>query len=237
MYSMSSGKYVETDLRSEMPVKGQLSPMPLRQTRRPDFSIRGIRSEDKEEEAPSDIGELWEAFTSLDAEHRRQFLQVASMWHLAASLGHEYQTTAFAWKVVATEALKPAEPQFRDHNIYDVVEGLLGKPIADVLRRDGTRPQQVRNAHLHRGEFRGSEFAYDFMMSSFHDPTFDTAHRVLTDITHAAIIEWLRRGGEFTMATFNRHRSWRRWVKRHGITAAAVTLGLTLGWLAHGILG
>src|SRR5437870_2969554 len=160
------------------------------------------------------------------------------MWHLAASLGHEYQTTALAWKVVATEALKPPEPQFRDHNVYNVVEGLLGKPVADVLRRDGIRPQEIRNAHLHRGEFRGSEFAHDFMMSSFHDPTFDAAHRVLTDITHAAIIEWLRRGGgEFTTATFNRRRSWRRWVKRHGITAAAVTLGLTLGWLAHGILG
>ncbi len=227
--------YVETDLRSEMPVKGQVPPLPLRQTRRPDFSLRGIWPDDKEEEAPADIVELWEAFSSLDAQHRRQFLQVASMWHLAASLGHEYQTTAFAWKVVATEALKPAEPQFRDHNVYDVVEGLLGKPIANVLRRDGIRPQEIRNAHLHRGEFRGSEFAYDFMMSSFQDPTFDAAHRVLTDITQAAVIEWLRRGGAFAMPALNRRKSWRRWVKRHTITAAAIAMGLVLGWIGHGM--
>jgi hypothetical protein len=75
------------------------------------------------------------------------------------------------------------------------------------------------------------------MMSSFHDPTFDAAHRALTDITQATIIEWLRRGGTFSMLAVDRRRSWRRWVKRHGITAAAVTLGLTLGWLAYGILG
>jgi hypothetical protein len=158
------------------------------------------------------------------------------MWHLALSLGYEYQTTAFAWMVVAAEALKPPEPLFRDHNIYDVVEGLLGKRVAAVLRKDGFRPQEVRNAHLHRGEFRGSEFVQHMMMPSFQDPTFDSARRVLTDITQAAIIEWLRRGGVFTMPTRHRRKNWRRWVKRHGITAAAATLSLALGWLAHGIL-
>ncbi len=134
--------------------------------------------------------------------------------------------------------MKPAEPQFRDHNVYDVVEELLGKPIADVLRREGIRPQEIRNAHLHRGEFRGSEFAHDFMMSSFHDPTFDAAHRVLTDITQAAIIEWLRRGGAFTMPALNRCKSWRLWARKRVdvFAAAAVIVGLVLGWLSRGIL-
>jgi hypothetical protein len=229
--------YLEATSRTDMPTKGEERPIPLEPVRRPDFSIHGLWPDDREIEPPGDIVELWEAFSALNAERRRHFLQVANMWQLAQSLGYDNQTTAFAWKVVATEALKPTEPQFRDHNVYDVVEGLLGKPVADVLRRDGIRPQEIRNAHLHRGEFRGSEFAHDFMMSSFHDPTFDTAHRVLTDITHAAIIEWLRRGGVFRMPTRDRSKSRWRGVKRHGITAAAATLGLALGWLAHSILG
>ncbi len=226
--------YLEATSRTDMPTKGEGRPIPFEAVRRPDFSIHGLWPDDREVEPPGDIVELWEAFSALDAERRRHFLQVANMWQLAQSLGYDNQTTAFAWKVVATEALKPTGWQFRDHNVYDVVEGLLGKPVADVLRRDGIRPQEIRNAHLHRGEFRGSEFAHDFMMSSFHDPTFDTAHRVLTDITHAAIIEWLRRRGAFATPGLSRRKSWRRWVKRHTITAVAIGAGLVLGWLVRG---
>jgi hypothetical protein len=229
--------YLEASSPTDMPGKGQVRPIPLEPVRRPDFSIHGLWPDDREMEPPADIASLWEAFSELDADRRRQFLQVASMWHLAISLGYDYQTTAFAWMVVATEALKPGEPLFRDHNIYEVVEGLLGKRVAAVLRKEGFRPQEVRNAHLHRGEFRGSEFVQHLMMSSFHDPTFDSAHRVLTDITQAAIIEWLRRGGVFTMPSRNRSKNWRRWVKGHTMTAAAIAvgLGLVLGWLSHGI--
>ena len=103
----------------------------------------------------------------LPPDRRRQFLQVGSMWQLALSLDHEYQTAGFAWMVAACEVLKPAAPQFRDHNIYHVVEALLGKPKADLLQEQWFRPQDVRNAHLHRGEFRGSEFLDHAMMSSF----------------------------------------------------------------------
>jgi hypothetical protein len=225
--------YLEPESPSVMPTRGQVQSVSFASVRRPDFSIHGLWPDDREEEPPADIVELWEAFYGLDAKRRQQFLQIANMWQLAQSLGHENQTTSFAWKVVATEALKPGDTEFRDHNVYDVIEGLLGKPIADVLRRDGIRPQEIRNAHLHRGEFRGSEFARDFMMSSFHDPTFDTAHRVTTDITHAAIIEWLRRGGVFTLPAINRRKSWRRSVKRHTIPATAIVVGLVVGWIGH----
>jgi len=229
--------YGEAGSPTEMPNKGQVRAIPLETVRRPDFSIHGLWADDREFEPPADIADLWKAFSDLDTERRRQFLQVASMWHLAISLGYEYQTTAFVWMVVATEALKPPQPLFRDHNIYDVVEGLLGKRVAAVLRKDGFRPQEVRNAHLHRGEFRGSEFVQHMMMPSFQDPTFDSARRVLTDITQAAIIEWLRRGGVFKLPTRNRGNNWRRWVKGHTMTAAvvAVGLGLVLGWLSHGM--
>jgi hypothetical protein len=41
-------------------------------------------------------------------------------------------------------------------------------------------------------------------MSSYYDPTFTQARDELALITHAAIIEWLRRRGTFTMSPFQR---------------------------------
>ncbi len=226
--------YLEPEGNDEMPVRGAVAPVPLAAIRRPDFSLHGLWPDDREVEPPADIIHLWEQFVNLDTARRQQFLQVASVWQLALSLGHEYQTTAFAWKVVAVEALKPKD--CRDHNIYDVVEALLGTPIADVLRRDGIRPQDIRNAHLHRGEFRGSEFAHDFMMTSFHDPTFDSAHRVLTNIAEATIIEWLRRGGAVTLAPLGRRRSWRRSFKTSALVGVGLAAGVFLGWIGHTLL-
>jgi hypothetical protein len=78
--------------------------------------------------------DLWQAFAGLSPDRRRQFLRVGSMWQLALSLGHEYQTARFAWMVAACEVLKPADSQFRDNNIYHVVEALLGKPTAELLQ-------------------------------------------------------------------------------------------------------
>jgi hypothetical protein len=227
--------YLEADGPSAMPTSGHAPSMPLMPVRRPDFSLHGIRSEDREEKPPADVVELWQLLAALDTDRRRQFVQVASMWQLALSLGYENQTTSFAWKVVATEALKPSGPHFRNQNVYDVVEGLLGKGVADVLQREGFRPQEVRNAHLHRGEFRGSEFVEHFMMSSFHDPTFDEAHRVLTDISHAAMIEWLRRGGMFVMPAGDRRRGFRRTLKKYAITTGAIAVGFVLGWVSQGM--
>lgn len=106
-----------------------------------------------------------------------------SLRQIALSLGHEHQTAGFTGMVNACEALKPPDPVFRDHNIYHVTEELLGKARADMLQEEWFRPQAVRNAHLHRGEFRGSEFTQRVTMSSFLDPTFDQAWRMLAQIT------------------------------------------------------
>ena len=105
--------------------------------------------------------------------------------------------------VVACEALKPSGSQFKDNNIYHVV-ALLGKLHAKRLQQPWFCPQDVRNAHLHRGESRGSEFVQAAIMSSYYDPTFTQARDELALITHAAIIEWLRRRGTFTMSPFQR---------------------------------
>jgi hypothetical protein len=75
------------------------------------------------------------------------------------------------------------------------------------------------------------------MMSSFQDPTFDQACRVLYQIAQAAIIEWLRQCGTFTMLPLKRRRSLRRWVKDHTLSVlpvlvgAGLAVGMVLGWL------
>ncbi len=243
----SSGQVVQCDIRNlgywerqwptEMPTKGQNNPVPLKAVDRPDFSLRGIDGTQAEVHLPADIVDLWQSFAGLSPDRHRQFLQVGSMWQLALSLGHEYQTARFAWMVAACEVLKPPDPQFRDHNIYDVVEALLGKSTADLLQEQWFRPQDVRNAHLHRGEFRGSEFVQHAMMSSFQDPTFDQACRVLYQIAQAAIVEWLRKGGTFTMPPLKRRTSGRRWVKDHALVVLPVLAGVYIaGGMALGRL-
>jgi hypothetical protein len=233
--------YWEKQLPADMPAQGQVPPVPLEQTPRPDFSLRGIDGSKTAHHLPHDVLDLWKAFAGLPAERRRQFLQAGNMWQIALGLGHENQTAGFAWMVAACEALKPHDPQYRDHNIYQVIEALLGREHADVLQEQWLRAQDVRNAHFHRGEFKGSEFIEHLMMSSFQDPTFDCACRALHYITRAALIEWLLRSGTFTMPALNRKRTWRRWIKDQAITlvpfAAGVgaAMGIAMGWfLARG---
>lgn len=228
--------YRERDQSSELPAKGQVPGVPMVPIQRPDFSLRGIFVGDTQQLLPADFINLWRAFAGLGPDLRQHFLQVGSMYQAALSLGHTYETSRFVWMVAACEALKPREPQFRDHNIHHVVEALLGKPSADLLQEQWFRPQDVRNAHLHSGEFRGSEFVQVAMMSSFQDPTFDQASRVLAQITPAAIIEWLRRGGSFRMPPLKRHMTRRRWLKEHAVAVLPVfagvglALGVILGW-------
>jgi hypothetical protein len=205
----------------------------LRPITRPDFSRRGIDVSIDEESLPEDVADLWAAYCTLTPELRRQFLQAAAKWQEALSNWHERSTLSFALMVVACESLKPAGTEFRDHTIYDVVEALLGEATAERLHEYGFRPQEVRNVHLHRGEFRGSEFVPAAIMSSYHDPTFDEARRALAPITQAAIIEWLRRRGTFTMPPIRRKMNLRRWVKEHPlvILPSVLALGVVSGWL------
>jgi hypothetical protein len=229
--------YWEKDWPKEMPDRNEIQAIPLEPVSRPDFSLRGVDGMQLELHLPENILDLWRAFTGLPPDRRRQFLQVASMWQLSLSLSHDYQTARFAWMVAACEALKPRDPQFRDHNIYHVVDALLGKTITNQMQEQWFRPQDVRSAHLHRGEFRGSEFIQHAMMSSFQDPTFDEACRVLYQIVQAAIIEWLRRGGIFTMLPLRRRTSWRRWVRDHAfsilpiIGGIGIAVGIVLAWI------
>ena len=191
---------------------------------------------------PQDIVSLWEKYRSLIAERRWQFLRAASKLQEARLLWDEQRATAsFALMVVACEALKPADPLYSEHNIYDVIGALLGEGARERLRtqlfdpkiHSKLHPQSIRSAHLHRGEFHGSEFAHEVIMSNFRDPTFDEATRELFKITKAAIIEWLCRGGMFTLSMRNRKRTWRQWMRDHALAMMALSTaaGLCLGWL------
>jgi hypothetical protein len=201
--------YVEAANRPGMPARGTCVPVPMGPA---DVT-------DEELTVPQDIVSLWEKYRSLTAERRWQFLRAASKLQEARLLWDEQRGTAsFALMVVACEALKPADPLYSEHNIYDVIDALLGKGARERLQtqlfdpkiHSKLHPQSVRSAHLHRGEFHGSEFAHEVIMSNFRDPTFDEATRELMKITRAAITEWLCRGGVFTMPMRNRKRTCRR---------------------------
>ena len=227
--------YFETDSHQQMPAPGVCHPVPLRPVTRPDFSRRGIDGSINEQDVPADIIDLWTTYRALTKDQRRDFSQAAAKWQEALLHWGERSTLSFALMVVACEALKPSAPQFKDHNIYHVVEALLGKPHAAHLRESALRPQEVRSAHFHRGEFRGSEFVQAAITSSYYDPTFTQACDELALITQAAIVEWLRRGGTFTMPPLRRKTSMRRWVREHALIILLFTMivgiaaGLILG--------
>jgi hypothetical protein len=240
--------YFEVDNPLEMPARGATRDMPLKSVNRPDFSLRGIDGTTNELTLATDVPNLWATFCALAPDHRRDFLQAATKWHEALSQnGPGRSTLSFALMVVACEALKPSGQQFYEHNIYHVVEALLDKASAERLRRQlfhqqlhpETHPQSIRSAHLHRGEFRASEYLLVPMMSSYYqDPTFDQARRELARITQAAIIEWLRRGGVFTMPSLQRRKSWRRQVRENALLLlpALTVVGLVLGWFLRSVL-
>ncbi len=221
--------YWEPNRSLKMQNRGEERSVPLKSVERPDFSLRGIRASDTELGVPADTVDLWRTFTEIAPNLRRQFLQAANMWQLALTAGHEHETTRVMWMVAACEALKPHGSQWRRHNIYYVVEALLGTPIALALQEKWFRPQDIRSAHIHGGEFRGSEFTPRVFISSFHDPTFDEGTRILANIVSAAIIEWLLRRATFSMAPLRKHRSLRRWVKSHPLLSIAIALAAGLG--------
>jgi hypothetical protein len=198
--------YFETDWPRRLPEKGVLQPVSLVPVQRPDFSFLGLGQEE-EQRLPNDVIDLWQAFTTLPPDKRRQFLQAGNSYQLALSFGYDDQTTRYTLMVAACEALKPGERQFNEHNIYNVVEVLLDSATAAKLKQQQIRPQAVRNEHIHLGKFRGNEFHKHRMMSSNEDWAFHQACEEAALITPAVLIEWLRPGGVFPMPAVKRRKS------------------------------
>ncbi len=211
-----------------MPVRGTDNPVPLYPVDTPPAGIDGSTNEIS---LRADIADLWRLYRSLTTERRLRFLQAAATWQEAMIHWQDRGSLSFALMVVACDALKPPDADDRQ-NSYDVIEALLGKSIVERLRQHAFPPQRVRGAHLHTGKFYDSELVRMAFMSTYQDPSFREAHRELARITPAAIIEWLGWRGEFTMPTFERPKTWRRWMKEHPLIAlpVAVLVGLVLGW-------
>jgi hypothetical protein len=224
--------YWETSFPSSMPTKGTLHDVPLEPIQRPDFEPRGIDGSTEELCLPADVVALWEKFEKLPPSKRRQFIEVGSLWQAALSVWAQYETMRFSLMVAACEALKPADSQFREHNIYDVVEALLGQPRVEQLRKLRFKPQDVRSAFLHTGALHGSEFVRHSFASGFKDPSFDEAGKLIALTTQAAIIAWLASDGEVTLPRVKRQPKWRRWTKRNGpiLALAALGVGVILGF-------
>jgi hypothetical protein len=216
-YEVRQIGYGEVKNPARMPSPGETRSILTYPVSRPDFSIGGITASDNEKQVPDDIVSLWQDFENLSPEKRREFLQAGSHYQLALLLFQKFPTACFAFMVAACEALKPGGKAFEVHNAYDVVEALLGKTVADRLRANPSRPQDTRSVHFHRGEFRANEFEPYQFLSSFDDPTFDESLREIARVAHAAIIEWLRKGGVIELSTVRRRKTVRRRIRENAL--------------------
>jgi hypothetical protein len=229
--------YIERAQTGSMPGRGVSPAITLVPVQRPVLGrTDSDLGEDREQSLPEDTLQLWQKFAALPGDRRRQFIQVASMWQASLSLSREYQTSGFAWMVATCEALKPPGSEYRDHNIYHVIEALLGRPQAARLREQWFQAQEARSRHFHTGELRGPEFTSRAIMSSFEDPSFRQARTELWQTAPAAIIEWLRRSGEYTLPLSGRGRKRSRRLARASGIALPVLSGAIFGWLLHGFI-
>jgi hypothetical protein len=221
--------YIERANPLNMPSRGIINTVTLYAL---DNAPRGIDSCTNEITLRSDIADLWGLYRSLGAKQRTQLLQAASKWQEAIIHWQDRPSLSFSLMVIACEALKPPDADDRQ-NCYDVIEALLGRTAVDRIRQNPFPAQHVRSTHLHTGEFHGSEFVMMDFLSSYHDPTFREAHREMARVTPTAIIEWLRRRGNFQMPTPRNRRTFRRWVRDNIIIACGVIFGfgLAIGWL------
>jgi hypothetical protein len=225
--------YMEAANPLIFPIRGSAKGVRVYPTDRPPIGIDGSSNEISVRE---DINDLWMQYRSLGTEQRRQFLQAAAKWQEAMIHWQDRGSLSFALMVVACEALKPQDADDRQ-NCYHVIEALLGKSIAERLRQHPFAAQRVRSTHLHTGEFHGSELVRMAFMSTYQDPSFREAHRELARITPVAIIEWLKRQGEFDMPIVKQRKTIRRMIKENVfvVLSAAVGAALIFGWLARGV--
>lgn len=179
-----------------------------------------------------DTADLWRTYRNLDEDKRVQFLQAAVKWQEAMMLWPERPSLSYTLMVIACEALKPSDADDRQ-NCYDVVNALLGAPAVERIRNSPYPAQRVRNTHLHTGEFHGWEQELLAFFASYRDPSFGDAVSEMAEVTPAAIIAWLKRGGVFQMPASNERRTMRRWIKDNLLPSAVAifALGLSFGWL------
>jgi hypothetical protein len=221
--------YLEPANPLSMPIPGTVKPVPLYALDNPP---RGIDGSTNEISLRNDVADLWKLYRSLGAEQRVQFLQAAAKWQEAVIHWQDRPSLSFSLMAVACEALKPPDADDRQ-NCYDVIEALLGRAAVERIRQNLFPAQHVRSTHLHTGEFHGSELVMMAFLSSYQDPTFREAHSEMFLVAPKAIIEWLRRQGNFQMPAPKNRRTLRRWFRDNITLTCGVIfgLGLAIGWL------
>jgi hypothetical protein len=103
-----SNGYLEPDNPLSMPARGTIKQVPLHPPDHPPlWQVVG------EVSLRDDISALWDAFRSLKAEHRLQFLQAAAKWQEALIHWQDRPSLSFALMAVSCEALKPSDADQR----------------------------------------------------------------------------------------------------------------------------
>jgi hypothetical protein len=220
-----------------MPSKGATSTVQLYPVNRPDFTST-VQWTMLGQALPADVAALWKAYIDLPNDGRRQFLQAANPYRVALSIWDNDRTLSLALMVVACEALKLPGQMYDGHNAPCVIGALLGEEHAQEFRTGKLPPLGVRNAHLHRGEFMGGEFLKRTFFPTDFDPTFDARRGALRVIAPAAIIEWLRKGGNYSLPT-KRFRASNRWGWKSitAIVIGSAAIGNVAGWWLHAFFG
>jgi hypothetical protein len=221
--------YLEPVNPLSMPSPGTANPVPLYALDNPPQGYDGSTNEIS---IRKDVADLWRLYRGLNAAQRVQFLQAAAKWQEAVIHWQDRPSLSFSLMAVACEALKPANADDRQ-NCYHVIEALLGRTAVERIRQNAFPAHRVRGTHLHTGEFHGSELVMMTFLSSYQDPTFGEAHREMFRVTPEAIIEWLRRQGNFQMPAPKNRRTLRRWLRDNIFLTWGVIFGfgLAIGWL------
>lgn len=225
--------YLEPSNPLKMPDLNSAKPVPLYA---PDKPPQGILDQ-TEISLRADVADLWDLYRKLDTDKRVQFLQAAAKWQEAMMHWQDRPSLSFTLMVIACEALKPSDADDR-HNCYDVVKALLGTTVVGQIRQSPFPAQRVRSAHLHEGEFHGSELEMADFLPGYRDPSFLEAHRRMARVAPAAIIEWLKRRGVLQMLTLRNRRTMRRWLRDNlsAVVGLFFALGLAVGWLLSHVL-
>lgn len=222
-YEVENGQYRTFELRpsayyeleGQMPIAGARPAMPTHPVTRPgiesilDLAQMTVRS------APQDAVSLWQRMQSPPGPLRRQFLEAGNAFRNAQSFWPDQRTAYASFLVVSCEALKPARRKFEAANIYDVINSLRDRAAAEAFRTLTVHPQEIRSGHFHRGRVADEELAPRFGTNYFEDPSFDELLRSLHESCRICLIEWLRRGGSYTLQWLPRARpTWRTRLRR-----------------------
>jgi hypothetical protein len=205
-FELRPSAYYEPELRPQMPMAGTRPAMPTHNVARPGIEGALDLAQMQARSAPQDAPSLWQQMQSLPEALRRQFLEAGNAYRNAQSFWPEQRTAYASFLVVSCEALKPARRKFDAANIYDVINSLRDQSAAEGFRKVALHPQAIRSNHFHRGRVIAEELTPRFGTRYFEDPTFDELLRALHENCRICLIEWLRRGGNYTMRWLSRAR-------------------------------